>query len=91
MKHKSFFEDLSKIDTIKVYPSKANFALIELPEGILSDDFVINLLIKYGVYTRTCSDKIGLEGQFIRLASRTKEENVVIIKALKELLNLYGK
>jgi histidinol-phosphate/aromatic aminotransferase/cobyric acid decarboxylase-like protein len=84
-----FFAELSQIKKIKVYPSKANFALIELPYNINSDDFVINLLIKYGVYTRTCSDKIGLEGNFIRLASRTKGENVTIIDSLKNLILQY--
>lgn len=86
-----FFAELTQIKKLKIYPSKANFALIELPKQINSDEFVTNLLIKYGVYTRTCSDKIGLEGQFIRLASRTKNENTIIIDALKKLLNLYEK
>ena len=43
------------------------------------------MLIKYGVYTRTCSDKIGLNGEFIRIASRTKKENKIILKAIKEI------
>lgn len=80
---KEFFEKLGALPNIKVYPSKANFALIELLSGIKSGDFVTNLLIKHGVYTRTCSDKIGLDGEFIRLASRTKEENQIILNALE--------
>ena len=86
-----FFAEISQIEKIKVYPSKANFALIELPNNINSDDFVTNLLIKFGVYTRTGSDKIGLNGQFIRLASRTKNENIIIINALKSLISQYEK
>ncbi|MFZ6012336.1 MAG: pyridoxal phosphate-dependent aminotransferase, partial [Bacteroidota bacterium] len=81
-----FFRKLNEIPNIRVYPSKANFALIELLSGIQSSDFVTNLLIKHGVYTRTCSDKIGLDGEFIRLASRTKDENAIILKALSELV-----
>ncbi len=81
----SFFEDLSKISQIKVYPSMANFALIELLDGSTSANFVSKMLIKYGVYTRTCSDKIGLNGEFIRIASRTKKENKIILKAIKEI------
>ena len=42
------------------------------------------MLVKHGVYLRTCSDKIGLKGQFIRVASRTKAENNKIIDAFKE-------
>jgi histidinol-phosphate/aromatic aminotransferase/cobyric acid decarboxylase-like protein len=81
-----FFEDLGRLPGIKVYPSKANFALIELLSGVTSGDFVTDLLIRHGVYTRTCSDKIGLQGEFIRLASRTREENEVILRALSAML-----
>ncbi|HNF30326.1 MAG TPA: hypothetical protein PLY81_08615, partial [Chitinophagaceae bacterium] len=71
---------------LKRYPSQANFALIELKTGITADDFAFGLLVKSGVYTRTCSDKIGLEGEFVRLASRSHDENEEIIKAIKEAL-----
>ncbi len=81
-----YFKNLSEIEGIKRYPSQANFALIELKTGIPADDFAFGLLVKSGVYTRTCSDKIGLEGDFIRLASRSHDENEEIIKAIKEAL-----
>ncbi|MBS1976052.1 MAG: histidinol-phosphate aminotransferase family protein [Bacteroidetes bacterium] len=81
-----FFDQLREIRNLKAYPSKANFALIELFNGITSSDFVTSMLIRYGVYSRTCSDKIGLEGEFVRLASRTREDNEAILSALKSLL-----
>lgn len=80
-----FFNELSQISQIKVYPSMANFALIELLDGSTSANFVSKMLIKYGVYTRTCSDKIGLSGEFIRIAARTKTENETIIKSIKDV------
>lgn len=80
-----FFKELSKIPQIKVYPSMANFALIELLDGSSSIDFVSKMLIKYGVYTRTGSDKIGLNGEFVRIAGRTKEENKIIINSIKDI------
>ena len=80
-----FFDELSKIPQIKVYPSMANFALIELLDGSTSSNFVSKMLIKYGVYTRTCSDKIGLNGEFIRIAARSQKENEIIVKAIKEI------
>ena len=78
---------LSEINSITVYPSRSNFVLIELPDNISSFDFTIRLLLDYGVYVRDCSDKIGLEGNFIRLASRSFEENLVILDAIKQLLS----
>ncbi len=40
----------------------------------------------FGVYTRTCSDKIGLDGQFVRVASRSPAENRAIVQALSSTL-----
>ena len=65
----------------------ANFALIELLDGSTASDFVSKMLISFGIYTRTCDDKIGLEGEFVRIASRTKEENQIIIKSIKNIFN----
>ena len=81
-----FLQDLQSISCLNVYPSKANFALVELRNGLNSFDFTVDLLVDYGIYVRDCSDKIGLNGSFIRIASRTFEENLEIIKALKEKL-----
>jgi len=78
-----FLKELETIKYIHVYPSKANFALIELKNNIQSFDFTIDLLLNNGIYVRDCSDKIGLNGSFIRIASRTFEENLEIINALK--------
>lgn len=82
----NFIDALKKISNIKVFTSKANFVLIEILTGQSSDDFVFNMLVNHGIYLRTCSDKIGLKGEFIRLASRTKKENRIIIEAFKEEL-----
>jgi histidinol-phosphate/aromatic aminotransferase/cobyric acid decarboxylase-like protein len=84
-----FIKELGIVNGIKVYPSRANFVLLEiLKDGVTSSDFVTGLLIKYGVYVRTCSDKIGLEnqGEYIRLASRTRQENAYVSKSIEELL-----
>ncbi|WP_323817372.1 histidinol-phosphate transaminase [Campylobacter upsaliensis] len=83
-KTQTFFATLAKIEQIKVYPSLANFALIELLDGSLSEDFVAKMLIKYGIYMRTCRDKIGLNGEFVRIASRKFEENEIMIEAIKD-------
>jgi histidinol-phosphate/aromatic aminotransferase/cobyric acid decarboxylase-like protein len=80
-----FLNELNRIPGIKVYPSRANFALIELIDGTSSNELMIKLLHTYGVYVRECSDKLGLEGQFIRIASRSFEENIMILDALKNI------
>ncbi|QOD62071.1 histidinol-phosphate aminotransferase family protein [Polaribacter haliotis] len=82
-----FQEKLQNLKNVKIYPSKANFVLIEILNGKSSEEIAINLLLDYGVYVRNCDDKIGLKGEFIRVASRSKEENVIILRALENVLN----
>ena len=83
---KHLFSELAAITGLKVYPSMANFFLVELTNGATSSDFVSKLLIKYGVYIRDCSDKIGLDGEFVRIASRTQAENEIIVSSVKDVL-----
>ena len=80
-----FISELNQIKNIKVYPSRANFVLIELLKGVTADDVTAKLIAQYGVYVRNCNDKIGLNGEFIRVAARTQEENKIIIEAIKNV------
>lgn len=83
----SFLKALEEIEGIRAYPSKANFGLIEIQNGLSSSDFSMNMLCKYGVYVRDCSDKIGLEGAFVRIAARSAAENKLIVEAIKGSLS----
>ena len=82
---KIFIKELEKLDNFKIIPSKANFALLEITNGSSSEEIMTRLLFDYGIYVRDCSDKIGLKGEYIRVASRSKEENIKIIQALKDV------
>jgi histidinol-phosphate/aromatic aminotransferase/cobyric acid decarboxylase-like protein len=82
-----FFGALAKIDGLRVYPTSANFALVELQNGLLAEELVCRLLIRRGIYTRTCDDKRGLEvGRFLRIAARNRPENAYIIRSLRRLI-----
>ncbi len=82
---KLFFDQLLELNNIKIYPSRANFVLIELLNGLVADEVTAKLLCDYGVYVRNCNDKIGLNGEFIRVAARSNYENGIILKALKNV------
>jgi histidinol-phosphate/aromatic aminotransferase/cobyric acid decarboxylase-like protein len=59
---------------------------MKLPEHVSSDVVAALLLIRHGVYVRSCGDKIGLNGEFIRVAIRTESENESILDALADIL-----
>lgn len=81
-----FYRQLEKVKGLHVYPSMANFALVELLDGSTADELMQHLLVRHGVYVRTCSDKVGLDGEFLRVASRGLRENQLIIEALTDVL-----
>lgn len=85
-----FFKNLRALnnDKIRFYPSEANFILLEILNGSTAGQVMIELLENYGVYTRECSDKIGLEGQFLRIASRDIHENKIILESLIQNFNI---
>lgn len=79
-----FIEQLKKIENIKIIESKSNFVLVKHIHKT-SFELMITLLNDFGIYVRDCSDKIGLEEGFVRIASRTFEENEKIIFAVNEI------
>jgi histidinol-phosphate/aromatic aminotransferase/cobyric acid decarboxylase-like protein len=82
-----FFGALARIPGLHVYPTSANFALVELTGALSAEDLVCRLLIRRGIYTRTCDDKKGLEpGKFLRVAARSRPENRYIIRSIRRLL-----
>ena len=60
---------------------------MELQNGLSAEDLVWRLLVRRGIYTRTCDDKRGLEpGKFLRIAARNRPENGYIIRSLRRLI-----
>lgn len=80
-----FFDKLSLIDEIEVYPSEANFFLIKVDSNKYPN-LVYDLLVDYGVYIRSMEDKVGLDSNYIRVASRREEENEFFLDSLLDYL-----
>lgn len=81
-----FYSELSKIKELRVYPSRGNFFLVELLDGTTAHDLMVALLVRDSIYIRPCGDKVGLKGEYIRIASRTAEENKKLVRVLKAIL-----
>ncbi len=82
-----FMRMTSDADFIRAYPSSANFQLMRMPEAVSADLITALLLVRHGIYVRSCTDKVGLGGEFIRVAIRTESENIRVFEALAEILN----
>lgn len=66
---------------LKVWKTSANYILLK------SDIDLYEECLKRGLLIRDCSNYVGLEGGYYRIAVRTKEENEVLLKVLGGIIN----
>jgi histidinol-phosphate/aromatic aminotransferase/cobyric acid decarboxylase-like protein len=79
-------EQLSTVAGLTIYPSKANFLFVELPDGISGRSLRDRLLMNYGLMVRECSNKTGSSEQYLRFAVQTRAAVDVLVPALREEL-----
>ncbi len=79
----AFYQELCEFSEFRVRKSSANFFMLETTDepGILFS----KLLYGHGIYSRILNDKVGLRGNFLRLASKDQRENRKIVSALKQI------
>ncbi len=81
MREKDFFEySLTKLK-LKYFPSVANFYLIEFHKK-----GVFKYMLERGILIRDCSDFFGLSESFIRVSVKSRTENEIFFRELKEFL-----
>jgi len=80
------YENMSKLDKLTVYPSKANYLLVGVKKtGMNSKEFAEELL-KRGVIVRDCSSFKGLDEYWVRVSVGTIEEDARFIEILRDLI-----
>lgn len=81
------YNELSKIDSLNVFPSKSNFMLIAIKDtGFTASEFAFELM-KKGVIVRDCTSFKGLDEYWIRISICTLEEDKKFIDIVKEVLS----
>jgi len=80
-----FAKSLATIPEITVFPSAANFLLVELPPG-RSGPEVTKILCRQGLLIRDCSMVPGLSRRTIRVAIRLPGQNDRLVRALRALI-----
>lgn len=73
-------KELGKL-SLKVYPSEANFLLFHI-----NDTDLCSKLKRKGILIRNCANFRGLSAGFYRIAVRTHEENICLLKYLREAI-----
>lgn len=76
------YKKLEKIKGLQVYPSEANFLLVQLERSV---DEIFNLLLQQNILVRNVSHYPGLANH-IRISVGTQEENKKIVETLRSFL-----
>ncbi len=80
-----FRRGLERISGFRVYPSLANFFLVELPRSLTSHQVQATLLER-GFLVRDCSTYPGLHERMLRFAVRTSNDNARLVRQLRHLM-----
>ena len=75
-------ERLATVSGLTVYPSKANFLYVALPERVSGRTLRDRLLKNYGLMVRECGNKVGSTEQYLRLAVQTRAAVDLLVPAL---------
>lgn len=81
-KEKQFLENNFKKIGIKFYPSEANFYLLKVNNA----DGIYRRLSKKDILVRDCSNFKGLDNSYVRIAVKSRADNLLLIRELSRLL-----
>jgi threonine-phosphate decarboxylase len=77
-----FKTELSELDGLKVYDSNTSYFLVELLHKT-AKELKKYLIEEHQILVRDATNFNGLEGEYIRLSTQSKEANNVLIQILK--------
>ncbi|HYG95963.1 MAG TPA: histidinol-phosphate transaminase, partial [Solirubrobacterales bacterium] len=78
---------LREVDGVEVFPAEANYVFLKLPEGVSARTLTEELLLEHSLLAKDCGGKSMPEGDgFIRIGSRTEEENARFVEAFAAAL-----
>ena len=76
---------LQSVPYLHPYPTQGNFILSQVLHGITAMELTARLFRESNILINDCSGKKGLDSRFVRMASRTVEENAQLVQALQSL------
>lgn len=79
------YHELEKLDTFKVYPSYANFILLQILKKDVTSFQVFETAIREKMMIRDCSSFQSLNGEFVRFCIMKPEDNQRLLSVLQKI------
>ena len=82
-----FYAELGKIKQLKLYHTQSNFFLVKILDGSITSRELFLKLIQKNILIRDAENFPFLDGSYFRFCILSREENTVLIEALKEIFS----
>ena len=82
------YEGISQIEGLHPFYPSVNFILIRIDNENIISSILQNLLIKDKIIIRDCSNFVGLNEKYVRVAVRSRKENQILLNAMKEAIRI---
>ena len=79
------FNELANIHGLLPYKPTVNYIFIKINRVGMTSPLLRERLLEYGIAIRDCSNFMGLNDKYFRVAVRTRDENMRLIAALKNI------
>jgi threonine-phosphate decarboxylase len=81
------YDGLAMINGIQPFKPTVNFILVRIEDSGITSSEIQNLLLKSNILIRDCSNFVGLDENYFRVAVKTREENRKLLSALKLVMD----
>lgn len=78
-------KELSQWEWLYVYPSEVNFLLIRIEAKKLDSTKLSEILMGDGIAIRDCSNFVGLDNRFFRIAIKSHSDNQKLVELLRNI------
>jgi histidinol-phosphate/aromatic aminotransferase/cobyric acid decarboxylase-like protein len=75
---------LRSVPGLRVFPSRANFVYVRVPDELDGIGLRNRLLTEHGCLVRECGNKLGSDHRYFRIAARPSESIPPLIEALRD-------
>lgn len=82
----NFLQELEKYPQIKVYQGSVNFFLLDISATKYTSGELRAKFFAHNILIRDCSNYVGLDKNYVRIAVRTAKENQEFLSVLNQLL-----
>lgn len=81
------YDGLTNIKGIHPFQPTVNFILVRIGDKVITTSEIQDLLLKNNILIRNCSNFVGLDETYFRVAVKTREDNQKLIDALKSVMD----